>query len=96
MKDGDRPDNLASQYFGDPELFWRLCDANEGMHPNELIETVGRKLRITLPEGFKTTQNDSTVDQEYHSHSLRGEVLCVAGSCRGVDESSKDIGRGKM
>lgn len=58
VRDGDRPDNLASQYFGDPELFWRLCDANEVMHPNELIETVGRKLRITLPEGFKTTQNE--------------------------------------
>ncbi len=58
VRDGDRPDNLASQYFGDPELFWRMCDANEVMHPNELIETIGRKLRITLPEGFKTTTNE--------------------------------------
>ena len=58
VRGGDRPDNLASQYFGDPELFWRLCDANGVMHPNELVETIGRKLRITLPEGFKTTTNE--------------------------------------
>lgn len=56
--EGDRPDNLASEYFGDPELFWRLCDANEIMHPDELTETVGAKLRITLPEGFKATSNE--------------------------------------
>lgn len=49
---GDRLDNLAAYYLGDPELFWRLCDANAAMRPEELIETVGRKLRITLPEGI--------------------------------------------
>jgi len=49
---GDRLDNLAAQYLGDPTLFWRLCDANRAMRPEELTETVGRKLRITLPEGI--------------------------------------------
>lgn len=49
---GDRLDNLAAHYLGDPELFWRLCDANAAMRPEELIETVGRRLRITLPEGI--------------------------------------------
>jgi hypothetical protein len=48
----DRLDNLAAQYLGDPEQFWRLCDANAAMRPNELTETVGRRLRITLPEGI--------------------------------------------
>ena len=38
-------------YLGDPEQFWRLCDANGAMRPDELTETVGRRLRITLPEG---------------------------------------------
>ena len=28
VTDGDRLDNLSAQYLGDPELFWRLCDAN--------------------------------------------------------------------
>jgi hypothetical protein len=49
---GDRLDNLAAQYLGDPEQFWRICDANGAIRPNELTETVGRKVRITLPEGI--------------------------------------------
>jgi hypothetical protein len=48
---GDRLDILAARYLGDPELFWRLCDANRAMRPDELTETVGRRLRITLPAG---------------------------------------------
>ncbi len=49
---GDRLDNLAAQYLGDPEQFWRLCDANGAICPQELTETIGRTLRITLPEGI--------------------------------------------
>jgi hypothetical protein len=48
---GDRLDLLAASHLGDPELFWRLCDANGAIRPDELVETVGRRLRITLPEG---------------------------------------------
>ncbi len=49
---GERLDNITAQYLGDPEQFWRICDANSAMRPNELTETIGRKLRITLPEGI--------------------------------------------
>jgi len=49
---GDRLDNLAARYIGDPEQFWRICDANRAIRPEELTETPGRKLRITLPEGI--------------------------------------------
>lgn len=49
--EGDRVDNLAAQYLGDPELYWRLCDANAVMQPDELTDTVGAKAAITLPEG---------------------------------------------
>jgi hypothetical protein len=49
---GDRLDNLAAQYLGDPEQYWRLCDANNAIRPEELTENVGRRLRITLPEGI--------------------------------------------
>ncbi len=52
VSQGDRLDNLAGRYLGDPELFWRLCDANRAMRPDELVETVGVRLRITLPEGI--------------------------------------------
>lgn len=50
--EGDRLDNLAAHHLGDPELFWRLCDANAAMRPEELTDTVGRRIRIALPEGF--------------------------------------------
>ena len=48
---GDRIDNLAQQYLGDGEQYWRLCDGNRAMDPAELTDTVGRVLRVTLPEG---------------------------------------------
>jgi hypothetical protein len=50
---GERLDNIAALYFGDPELFWRICDANRAMRPEELTETAGRRLLITLPEGVQ-------------------------------------------
>lgn len=49
--EGERLDNITAHYLGDPEQFWRVCDANKAMHPVEL-EEVGRRLRITLPEGI--------------------------------------------
>jgi hypothetical protein len=48
----DRLDNLAARYLGDPELFWRICDGNNAMRPDDLTATPGRTLRITLPEGI--------------------------------------------
>ena len=55
--EGDRLDNIAAKYVGDPERFWQICDANAAMRPEELTELVGRILRITLPEGIPGTQN---------------------------------------
>lgn len=52
---GERLDNIAGQVLGDPEQFWRLCDANRALRPEELTETIGRRLRITLPEGVPGT-----------------------------------------
>ena len=57
VSQGDRLDNLAAQYLGDPEQFWRLCDANAAMHPEELTDAIGRTLRITLPEGIPGAPN---------------------------------------
>ena len=50
---GERLDNITAQYLGDPTLFWRLCDANSAMRPGDLTGTVGRKLRITMPENVR-------------------------------------------
>lgn len=49
---GDRLDTIAAHYLGDPEMYWRVCDANAAMRPDELVEEVGRRLRVTLPEGI--------------------------------------------
>jgi hypothetical protein len=49
---GERLDLIAAQYLGDPEMFWRLCDANRAVDPDDLTATVGRKLNIKLPQGI--------------------------------------------
>lgn len=49
---GERLDNIAAKYLGDPQLFWQLCDANRAMRPEDLTDSPGQKLRITLPAGI--------------------------------------------
>lgn len=49
---GERLDHIAARYFGDPTLFWRVCDANGAMRPEALTEQNGKTLRITLSEGI--------------------------------------------
>lgn len=56
VTEGDRLDNIAAQYLGDPEQFWRICDANAALRPDELVEIVGRLIRITQPEGIPGAQ----------------------------------------
>jgi len=46
---GERLDHLAARYLGDPELFWRICDANAAIFPAEL-EREGQVVQITLPK----------------------------------------------
>ena len=50
--DGERLDNIAAEFLGDPEQFWRLCDANNAMQAEQLTDTPGRRIRIALPEGI--------------------------------------------
>lgn len=54
---GDRLDNLAGRVLGDPEGFWRICDANAVLAPEEL-EAEGRIIRITLPAGVPGKASD--------------------------------------
>jgi hypothetical protein len=46
---GERLDQIASQTLGDPEQFWRICDANDAMNPNALVAEPGRRLRVPVP-----------------------------------------------
>lgn len=48
--DGDRLDNVTARYLDDPEQFWRVCDANNTLHPHDLTAEAGRTIKITLPQ----------------------------------------------
>jgi len=52
VRQGDRLDNIAATYLGDPEQFWRIADANGALRPEDLLRIVGQRLKITLPEGI--------------------------------------------
>lgn len=51
VQGGDRPDLLAARALGDPELYWRVADANLVSDPFELIDTIGRRLVLPTPPG---------------------------------------------
>lgn len=48
---GDRPDLISADHLGDAEQFWRLCDANPVLHPDELTaeDRIGTAVRIPFP-----------------------------------------------
>jgi hypothetical protein len=46
---GERLDQIAARYFDDAEQFWRICDANDAIRPDDLVKTEGRRLRISVP-----------------------------------------------
>ena len=49
VRQGDRIDNITARYLTDPTLFWRICDFNEVLRPNELTDTLARVIDIALP-----------------------------------------------
>lgn len=51
VADGERLDRITARYLGDPELFWRLCDTNCAMQPDELTALPGRRLLVRLDGG---------------------------------------------
>jgi hypothetical protein len=51
--DGDRLDNLAARYLGDPLQAWRLGDSNLTLRLEALVEETGTRIRITLPAGVQ-------------------------------------------
>jgi hypothetical protein len=47
----ERLDHIAERYYHDPERFWRICDANVAMWPNELVATTGQLILIPAAKG---------------------------------------------
>jgi len=48
VAEGDRLDLITYRTLGDPEAFWQVADANNGMNPAEL-EQPGVTLRVPIP-----------------------------------------------
>ena len=57
VQDGDRIDRLAAQYLGDPLAYWRLCDANGVLSPEDLTATPGTTFTVPTPAGTGTPGN---------------------------------------
>ena len=49
VTEGDRLDLITGRTLGNPEFFWRICDANDAMNPFDLVAEINRKLRVPLP-----------------------------------------------
>lgn len=49
---GDRLDLITAAYLGDPGQFWRVCDATQVVHPDDLTadDRIGSALRIPFPQ----------------------------------------------
>jgi hypothetical protein len=45
---GERLDNITARYVGDPAQFWRVCDSNTVLDPDELTQEPGQIIRIAL------------------------------------------------
>jgi hypothetical protein len=58
VKQGDRPDLIAAKELADPEAYWRLCDANGVMQPEDLTSTIGARIRIGAAAGLPGEGND--------------------------------------
>jgi nucleoid-associated protein YgaU len=50
VTEGDRLDLITARTLGDPEQFWRICDANNTMNPSDLTAETGRVLRVPVPQ----------------------------------------------
>jgi hypothetical protein len=46
---GERLDNITARYLGDPTQFWRICDANLVLDPDELTAEAGDSIRVAVP-----------------------------------------------
>ena len=51
VTEGDRLDSIAAAEIGDPEMWWRVADANRAMNPDDLLTSTGRLLVIPMPLG---------------------------------------------
>jgi len=51
VRQNERLDQIAHERYGDPERFWRICDLNRALWPDELVAEPGRQILIPPSEG---------------------------------------------
>lgn len=51
VDEGERLDHIAFQHYRDAERFWRICDANLTVWPDELTARSGRVIDVPASEG---------------------------------------------
>lgn len=51
VRQGDRLDHIAYTFYRDPERFWRVCDLNRALWPDDLISEPGLLILIPPAEG---------------------------------------------
>ena len=49
VQEGDRLDRIAAGYLGEGTQSWRICDANQAIHPEELTQEPGHRVTIATP-----------------------------------------------
>jgi hypothetical protein len=49
VTEDDRLDLISARTLGDPLQYWRVCDSNEAMNPEELVDDPGRLLWVATP-----------------------------------------------
>ncbi len=49
VAESDRLDLIAHRTLGSSEASWWICDANDAMNPQTLVEDPGEKLRVPVP-----------------------------------------------
>jgi hypothetical protein len=48
LNEGERLDLFSARVLGDPLLYWRICDANDAMDPQD-VASQGVALAVPLP-----------------------------------------------
>lgn len=48
---GERLDQISNSYYKDAQRFWRICDANFSLWPDDLVSTANTKILIPPSQG---------------------------------------------
>lgn len=58
VAEGERLDQIAAAEIGDPGAWWRICDANGAIWPDDL-EANDTRIRLTLPPGVPAAEDEA-------------------------------------